>query len=74
MKDSGEVIYYDTPSDREWVFSYKHRNRLERLVEDVRLLRAELKVSKELVRSLLEDNKKLILRGSLKERRKRAKK
>lgn len=75
MKDNNEgIIYYDTPSNKDWVFSYRHKNRLERLVEDVRLLRAELKVSKELVRSLLEDNKKLILRGSLKERRKRAKK
>lgn len=73
MKNSENEIRYsefEQEPTRDWVFSYRHKNRLERLVEDVRHLRAQLRISREIVRALLDaDNNRV-----LKEKRKRAKK
>lgn len=72
MKNSENEIRYsefEQEPTKEWIFSYRDKNRLERLVEEVQLLRAQLRISRELVRSLLDADKKRVL----KEKRKRAK-
>lgn len=67
MKNSENEIRYsefEQEPTKDWVFSYRHKNRLERLVEEVQLLRARLKISGEIVRSLLDaDNKRVAKKG-----------
>lgn len=67
MKNSENEIRYsefEQEPTKDWVFSYRHKNRLERLVEEVQLLRARLKISSEIVRSLLDaDNKRVAKKG-----------
>lgn len=73
MKNNENEIRYsefEQEPTKDWVFSYRHKNRLERLVEEVQLLRAQLRISRELVRSLMSAEEKRVL----KEKRKRAKK
>jgi len=73
MKNSENEIRYsefEQEPTKEWVFSYRDKNRLERLVDEVQLLRSQLRISRELVRSLMNAEEKRVL----KEKRKKAKK
>lgn len=67
MKNSENEIRYsefEQEPTKDWVFSYRHKNRLERLVEEVQHLRAQLRISREIVRSLLDaDNKRVAKKG-----------
>lgn len=69
-KSENEIRYseFEQEPTKDWVFSYRDKNRLERLVDEVRHLRAELKISRKLALDLYSQLRKL------KEKRKRAKK